>query len=105
VQRKLKLLIAEDTGPAHDDICQVAQRLGAPQGTNRYTLALWNFGQERMDQWERERETYKFKLIDDGWEWENAWQACKAWEDAGTTYALWKRWQAGKLTTSPPAGR
>lgn len=101
VRGKLRRLTEEDAGPLHDDMCQIAIGLGAARGTSRFRLAEWNFGKGRMDQWEVDRQEYKTVLMRDNWATEDAWQACKAWEDAATTYALWSRWRAGKLRTAP----
>jgi hypothetical protein len=97
LQNRLKALCAADAGTRHDDMCQIANVLRCREGSGRHELALLNFGQARIDQWSVDREEYKFGLNRDGWAREDAWQACKAWEDASTTHALWRRWRGHKL--------
>ena len=101
LRQKLRRLTGEVSDSPHDDLCQIAAQAGAPWGTTLDALASWNFGPERMVQWQSESEAYQFELMNEGWDRRQAYKASQAWEDAGMTYALWERWQSGELVTSP----
>lgn len=86
----------------HDDLCYIAaqQRGGAPVA--RHTLATWNYGDRYLRTIDGDMETYKHELIGQGWAWNDAYQAAKAYRDSRTTYAMWRRWKSGRLQVHEP---